>query len=147
MIVTNDILSMITGVIIMVVLIVICKWQFKKLAFRNRNTFSILLEAELSVCGFILVSSQVPPKFFTGPFPRGVTEFHGKFIFTIVSDWQYRHVIFRDRFQQEHEAWARLFFCSGEDIPEIDWMPDLSTLNGKLPLQGSEYQEKCNHKF
>lgn len=93
---------------------------------RSRSPHSQFLERSLTEHGFLFLSSIVPPFGVTGPFPQGRGyDANGGFMLT--SSWQYRHVTFRDRQGNQHEAWARLFF-TGSERPQIDWEPDLGEI-------------------
>jgi len=77
--------------------------------------------------GVELISSSVPARNQTGPFPLPAYTVSHPLAYAFVQDsWQYRRVVFMDTIGQEHEAWARLFFEG--DSPEIEWMPTLEDI-------------------
>lgn len=90
---------------------------------RGQNTYSTILRHEVESAGLIFVSAQIPPKYFTGPFPQGRTP-EGVCFPIGIAPWQYRKVSLRDHNNKDHVAWARIFLAAGSQ-PQVDWLPNL----------------------
>jgi hypothetical protein len=94
---------------------------------RSRNPLNEDLRPVLAEHGFDLISSFVPARYQTGPFPPpGYTVSHPLADAFTQDSWQFRRVMFRDTTGQEHEVWARLLFAG--DSPEIEWIPTLEEI-------------------
>jgi hypothetical protein len=110
-------------------------WGFS-LSRRSRSPLTEALRPVLAMHGLELISSSVPARYQTGPFPPpGYTVSHPLADAFMQDSWQFRIVMFRDATGQEHEAWARLLFAG--DSPEIEWMPKLEDITRNAEHHGA----------
>ena len=134
----NDILSLLVPVAMVVLLIV---WAARASATQSRRRRSPLAEIigpALLDHGLNLLSSSVPPRGNTGPFPQpSGTASHPAAYLAVGSPWQFRVVRFSTPAGGEHEAWARLFF-DGNRVAQIDWHPDIDAFNGEAEQHGGQ---------
>ncbi|MBT7064935.1 MAG: hypothetical protein HN919_01415 [Verrucomicrobia bacterium] len=102
---------------------------------RSREELTEILKRDLAGSGFVLLRSEVPARYVTGPFPQGVTEFGKGGTWAPYHAWQYRRVTLGLASGENYVVWARIFFGSGRP-PEVDWVPPLNTLCGERgPVQ------------
>ena len=95
------------------------------LSRRRQSTLAEFLAPSLQACGCRLLSSSVPKKGVTGPFPQpSGTASHPVAYLVLGYPWHFRIVRFTTPDGREREAWARLFFA-GSQVQQIDWNPPM----------------------